>query len=164
MTAIVSNLLAAGGWEVVVGWILPTALNSALFGLLVLPAWRYLPALHIAAAASNTAKALTLLVAAVVGGLVLSALQAPLYQFLEGYTWPARIRQRGIDGQLRRKKLVKARLRLILLVRQEQAGELTGKQAAVLARDWPRARSLPEPGSGLARIRLGESARPIPDR
>lgn len=141
MTAIVSNLLAAGGWELVVGWILPTALNSALFGLLVLPAWRYLQALHIAAAASNTAKALTLLVAAVVGGLVLSALQAPLYQFLEGYTWPARIRQRGIDGQLRRKKLVKARLRLILLVRQEQAGELTGKQAAVLARYWPRVRT-----------------------
>jgi len=141
MTAIVSSLLASGGWGLVVGWIIPTALNGALFGLLVLPAWRYVPVLHGAAMASNPTKALTLFVAAIVGGLALSALQAPLYQLLEGYTWPARIRKWGIDRHVRRKKLAKLRLRLILLVRQEQAEELTRKQAASLARFWPDIRA-----------------------
>lgn len=141
MTAIVSNLLASGGWELVVGWILPTALNGALFGLLVLPTWRYLPALHAAAVASSPARAVTLLVVAIVGGLVLSALQVPLYQFLEGYTWPARIRRWGVRRQLQRKSFANRRLHLIALVRQAQNGPLTKSQAARLAGYWPSVRA-----------------------
>ena len=137
MTAIVTSLLASGGWGLVAGWILPAALNSALFGLLVLPAWRYLPALHGPAAASATAKALALLVAAVVLGLVLSALQTPLYRILEGYTWPVAARRWGIRRQLSRRRMLRSRLTLAQLVWQDQLGELTGAQHARLARYWP---------------------------
>lgn len=141
MTAIVSSLLASGGWELVVGWILPTALNGVLFGLLVLPAWRYVPALHAAAVASSPAKALTLLVVAIVGGLVLSALQTPLYRFLEGYSWPARMRRLGVGRQVHRRRVAKRRLALLVLVQQEQNGRLTAAQKASLAGFWPDVRA-----------------------
>jgi hypothetical protein len=141
MTAIVSSLLTAGGSELALGWILPTALNWALFGLLVLPAWRHVPALHDAAVASNPAKALALFVAAVVVGLVLSALQTPLYRVLEGYKWPARIRQRGVVRQKERKLALQAQLTMTRLVRRKDLGQLNPEQAERLRSFWPDVRA-----------------------
>jgi len=139
MTAIVTTLLSAGGWGLVAGWILPTALNAAIFGLLVLPAWRHAPALHGPATASGPAKALALLVIAIVGGLVLSALQTPLYRVLEGYSWPGRARQWGTRCQQRRRRALRARLRLAQVVWQARVtGGMTAVERARLERRyWP---------------------------
>jgi hypothetical protein len=142
MTAIVSSLLVSGGWELVVGWILPTALNGVLLGLLVLPAWQQVTILHGAAAASNPVKALVLLAGAVVGGLVLSALQTPLYRILEGYRWPGRLQRHGVRRQFERKDALDARLRLTrLTMRKDQPKPLSRRQAAKLARFWPDVRA-----------------------
>jgi hypothetical protein len=145
MTAIVSSLLASGGWELVVGWILPTALNGVLLGLLVLPAWHQVAFLHGAAAASNPVKALVLLAGAVVGGLVLSALQTPLYRILEGYRWPVQLQQRGVTRQRERKDALDARLRLTeLTIEEDETERLNRKQAAKFARFWHDVRG-PQP-------------------
>jgi hypothetical protein len=132
MTAVVTSLLG-GGWELVAGWILPTAVNSLLFAFLVLPALRGVPALHAVATASHPAQGLALLVTAVVGGLVLSALQTPLYRLLEGYSWPAGLRRRGIGRHRRAKLLADRQLRLARLAYRERAGTLTEAEAADLA-------------------------------
>jgi hypothetical protein len=142
MTAIVSSLLASGGWELVVGWILPTALNGVLLGLLVLPAWHEVMILHGAAAASNPVKALVLLAGAVVGGLLLSALQTPLYRILEGYRWPGRLQRHGVKRQIERKDAIDARLRLTeLTMEADESEDLTRRQAVKLARFWPDVRA-----------------------
>ena len=145
MTAIVTSLLS-GGWELVVGWILPTALNSFLFSLLVLPALQNVPLLHSAYAASAPTKALVLLVAAVVGGLVLSALQTPLYRLLEGYLWPPAIRAWGIGRQQKRKITLEKRLRLARLRLDAEAGTLGGPEMTELdeLRQDPSLRDVPE--------------------
>jgi hypothetical protein len=141
MTAIVTSLLG-GGWELVAGWILPTALNSVLFGFLVLPSLRGVPAFHAVLTASHPAQALTLLVAAVVGGLVLSALQTPLYRLLEGYNWPSGLRRRRIEHHRAIKQRLAGQLRLARLT--HKAGPPAPEQTARHAQ--PRADEA-EPGS-----------------
>jgi hypothetical protein len=129
MTAIVASLLASGGWGLVVGWILPTALNSLLFGLLVLPALQDVSFFHAAFIASGPVKALALLVLAVVFGLVLSAFQTPLYRLLEGYSWPLLFRRSGIRRQLAYKTHLEEQLELARLVRREQSRTLREGEA-----------------------------------
>jgi hypothetical protein len=155
MTAIVTSLLG-GGWELVAGWILPTALNSLLFAFLVLPALRGVPAFHAVLAASHPAQALILLAAAVVGGLVLSALQTPLYRLLEGYSWPGPVRRRRIEHYKAAKRLLDQRLQLARLVRREQAGTLTADQAKDLAalRSDDKLRRVPERGRQLSLLEV----------
>jgi hypothetical protein len=142
MTAIVTSLLG-GGWELVAGWVLPTAINSLFFAFLVLPALRGVPAFHAVLTASHPAQALTLLVAAVVGGLVLSALQTPLYRLLEGYNWPSGLRRRRIDHHREAKQRLAGQLRLARLT--HQAGPPAPEQTARHAQQ-PRADEA-EPGS-----------------
>lgn len=132
MTAIVTSLLG-GGWALVAGWILPTALNSLLFAFLVLPALRGVSGVHTVLTASRPEQALALLVTAVVAGLVLSALQTPLYRVLEGYNWPAGLRRRRIGVHQRVRSRLDTELRLAQLTRREQLGSLTPAQAADLA-------------------------------
>lgn len=132
MTAIVTSLLG-GGWELVAGWILPTAINTLFFAFLVLPALRGVAGFHTVLAASHPAQALALLVIAVVGGLTLSALQTPLYRVLEGYNWPAGVRRRRIEHHRRARQLLDRRLRLAQLTRLERIGTLTPAQAHDLA-------------------------------
>jgi hypothetical protein len=82
MVDIVKGVLD-GGWALLVGWVLPSALTVLLFALVVYPSvddtspFSELPA-----------TAATIAATAVVAGVVLSALQTPLYRILEGYTWP----------------------------------------------------------------------------
>src|SRR5579859_4867627 len=141
MTAIVTSLLATGGWELVAGWILPTALNAVLFGLLVLPAWKQVTVVSGLATATDATKALVLLVGAIVGGLLLSALQMPVYRVLEGYRWPARLQQHGVRRHRERKKALHSRLRLAELIGNQEANRtLTPAQEARLARYWPQVR------------------------
>jgi hypothetical protein len=160
MTAIVTSLLG-GGWELVAGWILPTALNSLFFAFLVLPALRGVPGFHAALAASHPAQALVLLVTAVVGGLVLSAFQTPLYRVLEGYNWPAGARLRRTEAHRRARLRLDRQLRLAQLTRREQAGTLTPGQVADLA-ELRRDQTRPEQAGSLDISLLAERLRRYP--
>ncbi|MCM8554277.1 hypothetical protein [Streptomyces sp. STCH 565 A] len=74
------------------GWILPTAINLAVLAIAIGRSLRQVPfADHVFGASAGT-KALLLLTASVLMGLILNALQIPLYRILEGYLlWPARL-------------------------------------------------------------------------
>jgi hypothetical protein len=103
MSDIVKGVLG-GAWTLIVGWFLPCAVALALFGVFVLPSTDSLPLLHDVASASGSSKALVLLVASVVLGLVLSAVQTPLYRILEGYlAWPARLQNHRICKHRKRR-------------------------------------------------------------
>ena len=146
MTAIVTSLLG-GGWELVAGWVLPTALNSLLFVAFVLPALRNVSAFQSAATASGPAKALTLIVAAVVVGLLLSAFQTPFYRILEGYRGlPHGMKERRTRRHIERKRELDKRLRLARLIRQETLGSLSRRDAVELAmlREDTSLRHVPE--------------------
>lgn len=134
MTAIITSLLG-GGWELVAGWILPTALNSVLFGFLVLPALRHVHWLGPLAVASGPEKALALLATAVIGGLVLSALQTPLYRVLEGYRGlPGRLRQWRVHRHIERMHRLDKRLQFARLAFREAQGSPREGDAAELAK------------------------------
>lgn len=127
MTAIVTSLLG-GGWALVAGWILPTAVNSLLFAFLVLPALHGVPGFHTVLTASHPEQALALLVTAVVAGLMLSALQTPLYRVLEGYTWPPGLRRRRIGRHQQTRSRHERELRLAQLTRREKLDSLSADQ------------------------------------
>ncbi|MFI9749492.1 hypothetical protein [Streptomyces collinus] len=100
-----------GGWALLVGWILPTALNLAVFTLAVAPSLHRPAILDRLWPASGGPTALLLLVAAVLLGLVLNALQTPLYRFLEGYAlWPGAVYERGCRLQRARRQKTADRL------------------------------------------------------
>lgn len=93
------------------GWILPTSLNLAVFTLTVTPSLRRPAVLNPLWPTSGGPTALLLLVAAVLLGLVLNALQTPLYRFLEGYAlWPTTAFERGCRRQLSRQRKTTDRL------------------------------------------------------
>jgi hypothetical protein len=100
-----------GGWALLVGWILPTALNLAVFTLAVAPSLHRPTVLDPLWPTSKGPTALVLLVAAVLLGLVLNALQTPLYRLLEGYAlWPAAAYERGCRVQRSRRQRTADRL------------------------------------------------------
>jgi len=81
-----------GGWSLLVGWILPTAINLAILAIAIGPSLRKTPMADQIATAPAGTKTLLLLSASVLLGLILNALQIPLYRILEGYLlWPARL-------------------------------------------------------------------------
>lgn len=100
-----------GGWALLVGWILPTALNIAVFALAVAPSLHRLTVLDPLWPASKGPTSLLLLVTAVLLGLVLHALQTPLYRVLEGYAlWPTTAYERGCRVQRSRRQRTADRL------------------------------------------------------
>jgi hypothetical protein len=125
MSDIAKGILG-GGWSLVAGWILPTAINVLLFGLFVLPS---LHGDRLASYLSETGvggKSLVVLGASVVAGLTLSALQTPLYRVLEGYLlWPRWLARKGLGRQLRRKSCLKNRVEAIRLRTRESGNRLT---------------------------------------
>jgi hypothetical protein len=146
MTAIVTSLLG-GGWILIAGWILPTALNSLLFAVFVLPALRNVPIFQAAVAATGPAKALALFVAAVIIGLLLSAFQTPFYRVLEGYRGlPDALKKRRTDHHIERKHELDKRLRMAQLARHEALGSLSHRDRTELAslRDDISLRHAPE--------------------
>jgi hypothetical protein len=156
MTAIITSLLG-GGWELVAGWVLPTALNSVLFGVLVLPAFRHVSGLQSLAAASGPEKAVVLLATAVIGGLVLSALQTPLYRVLEGYRgMPRRMRQWRIHRHIERKDRLGKRLQFARLAFREAHGSQRETDAAELAklRADPAFSKIPEAKTELSPVTI----------
>jgi hypothetical protein len=71
-----------GGWALLVGWLFPSALTVLLFGFLVYPS------IEDVSPFNKFSSATAILTTAAVLGIVLSALQTPLYRMLEGYRWP----------------------------------------------------------------------------
>ncbi|MGW5668070.1 hypothetical protein [Micromonospora sp. NPDC003776] len=163
MTEIAKGVLG-GGWSLVAGWILPAAVNIALFGLFLLPDMRAFEPVDRLAEAALSQQSLVLLAAAVVLGILFSALQTPLYRVLEGYLgWPSWAFAWGRKRQQRRLKSLRDRLDWLRLAQKESAGQLTSseegrlrelredkKSAQIIARDL----SLIAPQRALLRERL----------
>ncbi|MFU8873428.1 hypothetical protein [Micromonospora sp. SL4-19] len=128
MTEIAKGVLG-GGWSLVAGWILPAAVNIALFGLFLLPDMRAFEPVDRLAQAALSQQSLVLLTAAVVLGLLFSALQTPLYRVLEGYLgWPSWAFAWGRKRQQRRLKLLRDRLDGLRLAQKESGGQLTSSE------------------------------------
>ncbi|MFC7307280.1 hypothetical protein ACFQVC_24030 [Streptomyces monticola] len=101
-----------GGWSLLVGWVLPSAINLAVLFFAVAPSLRgHFDLVDQAWPASKGDTGLLLLIGAVLLGLVLNALQTLLYRFLEGYVlWPARAYERGCRVQRARRQRIADRL------------------------------------------------------
>jgi hypothetical protein len=100
MIDIVKGILD-GGWALLVGWLFPSALTVLFFGFVVYPSTEDVSLFN--KLSSTTA----ILTAAVVLGIVLSALQTPLYRFLEGYSWPHWAYKIGHRRQVQRRLRLK---------------------------------------------------------
>lgn len=101
MTSLLSGV-SGGGWTLLAGWIFPSGIAFSVFSLLV---FRHVdPVAHLLAKTSGAERAAALAVAALALGILLNALQTPLYRALEGYTWPKWVRDRGIGRHLRKKR------------------------------------------------------------
>lgn len=121
----IAKSILGGGWSLVAGWILPTALNIVLFAILVLPSLHGIPLADELSHASVGQRSLVALGGAVVVGLTLSALQVPLYRVLEGYLfWPQWLASRSRGRQLRAKKLLAGRRDWLRLRALEAKGPL----------------------------------------
>jgi len=112
VTEIVKGVVA-GGWSILLGWIIPPLVNSVLFTVVVLPGFRHEPVLGSMPSVPTTTEAVAVLLVAIVTGLVLLSLQRPLYRVLEGYLlWPGPTFAWGSARQLRTKRSLHARLEL----------------------------------------------------
>jgi hypothetical protein len=128
MTGMLQGALG-GGRALLVGWLLPSAINLVVFGLVVVPR-----ASGFLTGDNATRSAVFGLVGTAVLGFVLAALQAALYRVLEGYLgWPDRVFQAGRRRQLARKHLLRNRLDAASLVAAEAAGTLGDADRRTLA-------------------------------
>src|SRR5207248_3063478 len=114
-----------GGRALLVGWILPSAINVLIFGFVIIPKFSGF-------GDDATRSAVFGLLGTVLLGLVLAAVQTQLYRLLEGYLgWPQRLFQAGRRRQLARKHLLQGRLNAATLVLRED--RLSGKDQETLA-------------------------------
>ncbi|GAA1936419.1 hypothetical protein GCM10009837_73040 [Streptomyces durmitorensis] len=124
-----------GAWSLLVGWILPTALNLAVLSAALLPGLRGLPPFARLAGLAEGRWALAFLTASLMLGLVLNALQNPLYRILEGYLlWPSFAYAYGCRRHRERSQGLADRLTVMRLERREAESALPPAQAADLAR------------------------------
>ncbi|MFJ8671019.1 hypothetical protein [Streptomyces sp. NPDC093589] len=133
----IAKSVLGGAWTLIVGWILPTALNLAVFSVLVAPSLRHSAPMERLRPATGTGAALLLLSAALLLGLVLNALATPLYRVLEGYTlWPSTAYARGCVRQRAAKRRLADRIALLRLERRAHTAgpELPAADAEELAR------------------------------
>jgi hypothetical protein len=166
MTDIAKGILA-GGWLLVAGWILPAAINALVFGFFVLPSLYAIPSAHHLGQASAANKTIAVLAVAVVGGLVLNALQTPLYRVLEGYLlWPGPIARKRREHYVRTKRIVQKRLEAIYYRAKEDPTPEDKKRLAELEAD-PKIRKYAKRDRNLTTVQsalLRESARfPVDD-
>ena len=123
MNGIVQSALG-GGRALLVGWILPSLINVLILGLVVLPRVTGFAALT--GAGDATRATVVGLVGTAVLGLLLAAVQTPLYRLLEGYLgWPRPLYQAGRRRQLSRKHLLRNRLDAAFLAGRETSGTIS---------------------------------------
>jgi hypothetical protein len=128
-----------GGWSLLLGWIFPAAINLLILRFLVLPQLDNSQIVRWLEHSDSEQQGLTLLVGATTLGIILAAIQTPLYRLLEGYIgWepPRSAGARGLrspfgvllqwsrDRQLRRKQVLRRRVELIELSPLEKTGSL----------------------------------------
>jgi hypothetical protein len=102
MNDLVKGILG-GGWSVVVGWIVPSAINVFVFAYLVYPALRSDAPFDAVAGVRPADRLLLMLGSSILFGLLFMSLQTPLYRLLEGYLWwPGWARNLGERRQRRR--------------------------------------------------------------
>ncbi|WP_426502399.1 hypothetical protein ACPPVO_32710 [Dactylosporangium sp. McL0621] len=130
MSEIVKGVLG-GGWALLVGWIAPAAVNVVL-AVWVLSGTHWLPGIGRLVRDVDVAGAG--LAVAVLAGLMLAAVQTPLYRILEGYLgWPRSVASRAREGMRQRKLLLADRIAAVELVDRERAGRLDEAGAEALA-------------------------------
>ncbi|MFI7317119.1 hypothetical protein [Streptomyces venezuelae] len=113
-----------GAWSLLVGWVLPTALNLAVFLLTAAPNLRDLELVRRLWPSGEGDTALLLLVAALLLGLTLNSLQVPLYRILEGYLfWPSRAYDHGCARHRDKKQRLIDRLHSLRQGRQSTAAQ-----------------------------------------
>ncbi|GAA2692316.1 hypothetical protein [Streptomyces lunalinharesii] len=125
-----------GAWTLLVGWILPTALNLAVFHLAVAPSLRGLSAFDRLRYAVAVPTGLAMLTGTLLLGLVANACQNSLYRLLEGYLlWPARAYDAGCRRSRRVKDHLANRLTVLRLERRHrEEGALQPEASEQLAR------------------------------
>jgi hypothetical protein len=122
-----------GGRALLVGWFLPSLINVLIFGFVVVPRVSGFQAFAGSATSEPVRSTVFALVGTTVLGLVLAALQTPLYRILEGYLgWPEGLFQAGRRRQLARKHLLENRLEAASLVAREAAGTLSEAEAKAI--------------------------------
>lgn len=109
MSSLLSGL-TGGGWPLLVGWVFPSGITASLFAFVVFPRLEHLPLARDVAALSGPNQSLLLAFSAILLGVLLSALQTPLYRVLEGYYVPERLRDHWIDTQRQRKHALQEKL------------------------------------------------------
>jgi hypothetical protein len=97
-----------GATLLVMGWMLPTYIALQIAAALIFPELSSIPMINHFEHGAATSSQLQLIGAAVVLGLTLAAIQAPLYRVLEGYLLlPSKLYERQVARhQLRRRELV----------------------------------------------------------
>jgi len=99
------NSVLGGARSLIVGWILPVFVSLQIINLLILPELPQAGYITKFAHESSASQQLAFLAIAVVSGLVLAAIQSPLYRILEGYTlWPRKIAGHRIKKHHARKR------------------------------------------------------------
>ncbi|MFE2558598.1 hypothetical protein ACFXGT_21745 [Streptomyces sp. NPDC059352] len=122
-----------GAWTVLVGWLLPTALNVSLFIVAVWPSLRRTSGSARLWSEGVTHPSAGVLGVSVLLGLALCALQNPLYRVLEGYAlWPNALYAYGCARRRQAKQDLQDRLALIRLERQERENRLAQDGATLL--------------------------------
>ncbi len=100
--------LTSSGWLFLFAWVLPSSIFVSGVATLVLPAARdaIAPEAAMLASFAFVEQSLVLAFLALALGLVMGAASTPLYRLLEGYSWPGRLRNWGMDRQRSRKELI----------------------------------------------------------
>ncbi|WP_438484839.1 hypothetical protein [Streptomyces sp. S186] len=129
----IAKSVLGGAWTVLVGWLLPTALNVSLFVVAVWPSLRPTGWSWKLWSTGLTPLSVEVLAVSVLLGLALSALQNPLYRVLEGYAlWPSALCAYGRARRRQAKQDLQDRITLLRLERQEQEDRLTPDDTARL--------------------------------
>ncbi|WP_409054909.1 hypothetical protein [Streptomyces sp. SYP-A7185] len=125
-----------GAWTLMVGWILPTALNLAVLLVAVAPSLRGVGVLDQLQPQTRVGTGVLLTTGALLLGLVAYACQNLLYRLLEGYLlWPAPLYAAGCKRSRRTKARLTDRLTVLRLERRRsEQGALSAEAADQLAR------------------------------
>jgi hypothetical protein len=106
----VLSAITGGGWSFLVGWVFPCAIFVALAAFFLFPPLDHLAVAKDIMELGTTQRTLLLAFISVALGVLLSAIQTPLYRLLEGYYWPTRIRRPRTEKYLSQKRDLKSKV------------------------------------------------------
>jgi hypothetical protein len=139
--------LTSGGWSGIFAWVTPFAVATALFWFFVYFPMRDPPLSNLLWPLPSAQISVALFGIAAVTGLLASASSTPLYRLLEGYAWPAALRDNRAAAH-RSKKAA--------LAKKVNSGGLQGVELGLLLEKFAR---YPYDDSQVAPTRLGNAIR-----